>query len=404
MPEPSVAHRWIMLVSSLLAAMATAVVVNGIAFLIPALHRDGMALTTASTLAVLPTVGLMIAIIPWGILIDRYGERAILLTSLGLTTALAGSTYAASLSHAGYGVIGACALLTGLASAATNGASGRLVVGWFPPTQRGTAMGARQMAQPLGVAACALTMPVLAEKYGIAAGFAVPMVVSAIALIAVAVTVVDPPRHPAPKSASGKRDQNPYRRGSFLPRVHGVSVLLVVPQGLLWTFVPAWLMVAHHWSAASTGVLVTATQLLGAAARLASGRWSDVWGSRMKPIRVIAAAAAIACALLALLDWVDTPFAVVVMVIASIITVTDNGLAFTAVAEYAGAHWSGRALAIQNTSQYLAMSATTPMFGALIAATGFPAAFIVAAALPLIAMPLVPRDHVDREPEPVATD
>ena len=49
------------------------------------------------------------------------------------------------------------------------------------------------------------------------------------------------------------------------------------------------------------------------------------------------------------------------------------------------------------------MSATTPMFGALIAATGFPAAFIVAAALPLIAIPLVPRDQAHREPEPVST-
>lgn len=402
MPELSVVRRWTMLFSSLLAAMATAVVVNGIAFLIPRLHRDGMALATASTLAALPTVGLMIAIIPWGVLIDRYGERTILLCSLALTTALAGSTYAASASGAGYGVVGACALLTGVASAATNGASGRLVVGWFPPSQRGTAMGARQMAQPLGVAACALTMPVLAEKYGVSAGFVVPVVVSAVALIAVAVSVVDPPRHPAPTGAAAKRGQNPYRSGSFLPRVHGVSVLLVVPQGLLWTFVPTWLMVAHHWSAASAGILVTATQLLGAAARLASGRWSDVWGSRMKPIRVIAVAASLSCALLALLDWIDTPAAVVVMVIASVVTVTDNGLAFTAVAEYAGAHWSGRALAIQNTSQYLAMSASTPLFGALIAATGFPAAFIVAAVLPLVAVPLVPRDQ-RREPEPITT-
>lgn len=42
------------------------------------------------------------------------------------------------------------------------------------------------------------------------------------------------------------------------------------------------------------------------------------------------------------------------MVIASVITTADNGLAFTAVAEIAGPYWSGRALGAQNTTQYVA--------------------------------------------------
>jgi len=42
-------------------------------------------------------------------------------------------------------------LLGGMAAASSNSASGRLVVGWFPPEQRGLVMGIRQTAQPLGV-------------------------------------------------------------------------------------------------------------------------------------------------------------------------------------------------------------------------------------------------------------
>jgi sugar phosphate permease len=38
-----------------------------------------------------------------------------------------------------------------MAAASSNSASGRLVVGWFPPERRGLAMGIRQTAQPLGV-------------------------------------------------------------------------------------------------------------------------------------------------------------------------------------------------------------------------------------------------------------
>ena len=54
------------------------------------------------------------------------------------------------------------------------------------------------------------------------------------------------------------------------------------------------------WSAASAGAMVTAAQVLGAAGRIAAGRWSDVVGSRLRPIRTIALAAAAAMGLLAL--------------------------------------------------------------------------------------------------------
>ncbi len=51
------------------------------------------------------------------------------------------------------------------------------------------------------------------------------------------------------------------------------------------------------------------------------------------------------------------------MVIASVITVSDNGLAFTAIAEIAGPFWSGRALGTQNTSQLLTAGVAPPLFG-----------------------------------------
>jgi MFS family permease len=70
--------------------------------------------------------------------------------------------------------------------------------------------------------------------------------------------------------------------------------------------------------------------------------------------------------------------------------VTDNGLAYTAIAELAGPFWSGRALGIQYTGQMLAMSSTPPLFGALIAVVGYPLAFAASALFPLAAPLLVP--------------
>jgi hypothetical protein len=92
--------------------------------------------------------------------------------------------------------------------------------------------------------------------------------------------------------------------------------------------------------------------------------------------------------LLALLD--GTPAAIAVMVAATVVTVADNGLAFTAVAEIAGPRWSGRAFGLQNTGQYLTAAAVPPVMGALIQYAGYGWAFATAAMFPLVAVALVP--------------
>ncbi|NDZ93840.1 MFS transporter [Streptomyces sp. SID6673] len=386
-------RRWAMLCCALVAAMTTTCAVSGVAYLIPALHTDhGLSLTQASVLATIPTVGLMLLIIPWGALLDRFGERRVLIISLCITLAGTAATAVVSALDAPYWVLATGLFVGGLGAGAANGASGRIVVGWFPAHQRGTAMGIRQMAQPLGIGVCALTMPFTAQSYGVTAALLIPVTVTALGLVACVIGIVDPPLAGTQPSGAPHRTDNPYRAGSFLARVHGVSVLLVIPQSMMWTFVPTWLIVAHHWSPGAAGALVTATQVVGALGRIAAGRVSDRWGSRMRPIRVIAVAAALSMAVLALTDWLHSPVAPVVMAIATIASVADNGLAFTAIAEFAGPGWSGRGLAVQNTAQYLATAATTPVLGALIGAAGFPLAFALTALTPLVAVPLVPRD------------
>jgi MFS family permease len=98
-------------------------------------------------------------------------------------------------------------------------------------------------------------------------------------------------------------------------------------------------------------------------------------------------------ALLGITAGLDWPVAVVLLVIATTVTVADNGLAFTAVAEHAGPFWSGRALGLQNTGQYLTGTVTAPVIGAAIVAWDYPWGFAVTALGPLLAIPLVPRDE-----------
>jgi MFS family permease len=386
----STTRRWSMLAIALGATLCANVFISGAAFLIPALHRErGLGMSEAGLVSAMPSFGMVLTLVAWGYLVDRVGERVVLTVGSALTAVAAFAAAAADSLMA----VGAFLLLGGMAAASSNTASARVVVGWFPPARRGLVMGIRQTAQPLGVAVGALVIPQLAQGHGVSAALTFPAAVCAVAAVVTAVGIIDPPRPPRAEAHPGDL-ANPYRGTSALRRIHAVSVLLVVPQSLIWTFTLAWLMTGRGWAAGSAGAMVTFAQLCGAAARIGAGRWSDAVGSRLHPVRLIAVAATISMVLLALTDRLHAPVAVAVMVVASIVTVSDNGLALTAIAEIAGPFWSGRALGVQNTSQLFANGLVQPAFGALITAFGFPAAFAVCALFPLAAVPLVPV-HAD---------
>lgn len=382
-------RRWSMLAIAVFATTSANVFINGVAFLIPTLHTaNGLDLAQAGLMSSMPAFGMVLTLIAWGYVVDRIGERFVLAVGSALTAA---SSFAAASVHS-LPLMAAFLLMGGMSAASSNSASGRLVVGWFPPERRGLVMGIRQTATPLGVAFGALVIPQLAQAHGAGIALLYPAAVCALAALVCAVWVKDPHRPPR-SEAPAAHLANPYRGSAVLWRIHAVSVLLVAPQVVVWTFTLVWLMTDRGWSAASAGALVTVAQFLGALGRIAAGRWSDRMGSRLRPISIIAVAAALSMLLLGLTDLLHSPVSIAVMVIASVITVSDNGLAFTAIAEIAGPFWSGRALGTQNTSQLLMAALMPPLFGALISAVGYPIAFALCALFPCAAVPLVPTDR-----------
>lgn len=108
-------------------------------------------------------------------------------------------------------------------------------------------------------------------------------------------------------------------------------------------------------------------------------------------MRLVAVSVVLAMVALAATSLSGSVAAVVVLLVASVLTSAPNGLAFTAVAEIAGPYWGGRALGVQNTGQFVAAAAVGPAFGALIAVVGFPAAFAIAAIAPAAAAPVIPK-------------
>lgn len=383
---PVSARAWTMLALGVAAQAAGTLVVSAPALLIPHLLSRGTSLPVAGVLAAAPTFGMVLTLIAWGAITDRFGERVVIAGGLVLTTL---AVVAAWLAAGDPVLLGLAFLAAGMTSASTNAASGRVVVGWFPKERRGLAMGIRQMSQPLGVTLAAVTVPQLAEGSGIRAALVLPIVLCAVLAVCCAIGITDPPR-PARATVATTTTANPYRSSGFLWRVHAVSVLLVVPQFTLSTYGLVWL-VGLGWSTPAAGLLVGAAQFVGAIGRILVGGWSDRAGSRVGPLRIVAVSAAVVMAVLAVVDATHLAGAAVFLVLATSVTVADNGLAYTSVAEAAGPFWSGRALGAQNTGQFIAASAVGPGIGALVGALGFAASFGIVAVLPLLAVPLVPR-------------
>jgi sugar phosphate permease len=358
----------------------------GLPYLVPHLRAEGLSLPQASLLAASPSFGLMATLVLWGAAADRWGERLVL--AAGLAVAAPFLALAALLARSdGVGPTAVCLALAGAGGASVHAASGRLILGWFPARRRGLAMGIRQTAQPIGVGSAALLLPVLAER-GTAAALVVLAVACAGAVVLVLAVVRDAPRPgtrpglPAPVS--------PYRT-PVLWRIHAASALLVLPQFTVAAFALTYLVDVHGWDPIDGGRLLAVAQGGGAAARLLAGWWSDRAGSRTGPLRLVSIAIAVTLGVLAVTTAARLPVSVGLLMAAAVVTVSPNGLAFTAVAEYAGGTWAGRALGLQNTAQNGVAALTPPLMAAVISGPGYPAAFAVAAVLPVVAGAFVPH-------------
>lgn len=379
----------IQLILGVAAALVTSVFLAAPPFLIPTLTQDmGLDLTSAGFIAVLSNLGLVATLVIWGGIADRYGERRALLLGLGLTTVAAFGAASSSEPI----TLGIWLLIGGMASASANVATGRIVIGWAPLRRRGLVMGIRQMAIPLGVMVAATTVPPLSQSHGTSGAMLLPAM-TCVVVLPLCIFGLRNPNGPATRVPLAKiqKPTNPYRSSRYLHRIHAGSTALAVPQFALQIFGLVWLMESLGWSAAAAGAVVGTAQFLGALTRVVVGAWSDARG-RMQIIRDISWTGVTTLLLFGLCAYIHLDaLAVVLFVIATCLSVADNGPAFTAVAEHAGPFWSGRSLGVQNTMQHFAGFLVGPTVGVLLEQLNFPVVLSLLALAPAAALWLIPK-------------
>lgn len=392
-------RRWWILGLGVAAQAASCMFAYGLPYMLPELRRAyGLSLGSASLLVTSPVIGVLLALIAWGAIADRYGERLVIAAGLVAAAAALGVAAAAALGAAavarGPAALGVLLGVAGIGGASVFAASGRLVLGWFAASERGLAMGARQTAQPIGVMLAAAILPAVASDVagmrGVGGALAVCAVLCLFAGLAVALFATDPPRPPRPpRSTTTAAQRSPYR-APVLWRIHVASMLLVVPQFVVTGFTLEYLVSQRGWALLAASRVIAAANFAGALTRVGAGKWSDMAGSRLRPMRQLAVAIAVVVGLAAVGAWLRSPLGNGALFAATALAVSTNGLAFTAVAEISGMSWAGRALGVQNTGQNIAAAATPPVMAQLIQLAGYPASFGITALFPVAAAVAIP--------------
>ncbi|MGD9526539.1 MFS transporter [Pseudonocardia sp.] len=378
--------RWSVLAAGTFAQASTAAHFLGLAAVTPDLRAHfGLGLAGVGALIGAISVGIVTTLIAWGGLADRYGERWV------MTAGLAGAAVLLTVTGFVHDPVAAGALLflAGACGASVNAASGRAVLTWFPGRQRGLAMAVRQTSVPIGAGLAALTLPAIAAHGGIAAVFAALGALCAVAAVTVAMVVREPPGYDAPTTAArgraastgagrraGLRDVLTDRR---LLRLSLAGALLVVPQFVGSTLLVEVLL-AGGITAATAGLLLASTQVLGAAGRLANGWWSDRVGSRLGPLRIVAILTAVGFGVAALLQPGPGSVLAAVLVPAAALAISWNGLVFTAAGELAPPGRAATAMAVSNTANYVSAAATPALGGLVAQVAGWPAGLALAGA------------------------
>jgi sugar phosphate permease len=379
-------YRWAVLAAGTAAQASFSAITLGLPAIAPAIREEyELGLQGVGLFLAAEWVGLTFSLLPWGLVTDRIGERRALAVGLGGC-----GIVMASMSVVESAVVAGLLLAIGAAiGGSVQSASGRAVMQWFEPRERGLAFGVRQTAVPVGGVIGALVLPRLADSGGVGAAF-VFLGAFCLATAAIGYAVV----RELPSEGMHVDEVEWTLRDRRLWFLCGGSGLYVTAQIVLFSFLVLYLHDERGFSAAGAAGVLAASQAIAMVLRVGAGRWSDVLRSRIVPLRRIGIATTATFALAAVVLGGADAVVVPLLVAATALSAAWNGLSFVAAAELAGAARSGAAIGFQQSVLSVTGVVVPPAFAAVVGVSSWRIGFALAAAAPLAGWVLLGRVRV----------
>jgi sugar phosphate permease len=379
---PGQRYRWVVLAAGTLAQASFSASSVGLPALSPTLKSEyGLSLPQTGVVLAAVGVGMLFTLLPWGLVADRMDERWVIATGL---TGAAALLVAASRTHT-FGAVTGVLVGVGALGASVNAASGRAIMAWFPSTELGLALGIRQTAIPIGGALGAAVLPVLGSSGGTRTAFLFLAAASLTGAL-IAAVFIRGGRGAEPEVG----DVTQPLRDPFMWRLGTGTGLYLLAQIGITGFVVLFLHEERGLSKEAAGAVLAGIYVLAVAARIGSGTISDRLGSRLGPLRTIGVALALLTACVAAAVAAPLALLIPLFLVAGVLSMSWNGLAYAAAAEAAGAARTGAALGFQQTLLGVVVAGAPPVIAAA-AAHSWRLAFFLAAAGPAVGVLVLRR-------------
>ena len=354
----------------------------GVSPLSPALMQ-GFALSRFEVAFIVPSVyvGGLLFSLPGGHLADQWGVRPTLLGAL----ALGGIGLLAAALAPHFVVFLLCLVIAGSGWSVVNPVLGKAIVDLFSLTERGIAMGIKQMGLTLGGGVSALVLPAIAVRWG----WRVAVAACAVAMTAPVVFAWLPlralarPRDETPEGDGLRMDWWWTRRPALLV-LFAAGVVLGMLQSAVLAYLPVFSVQALGFSPVGAGVLIAAAQIGGAVARLGLGIASDRWSSGRRPPWLMLTSVLGAITFL-VYAWAPTAEPVPAALLAFVAGIGAHGwvgIYFIISAEAGGAGRSGLLSGVSFAAIVVGLLSGAPLFGTILQLfDSYAAAWAVFAAL-----------------------
>lgn len=383
-------NRWAVLALIMAAQTMANVGPLGIPSIAP-LIRENLDLSVAQAGSFLSAyyIGPVLMSLPAGWLADRWGVRGAMilgqaLIALGLFGAAAAPSFPLLVgilvvAGAGYGVLNPTTTKAGMA--------------WFPPRQRATIVGLKQVGLPFGGALGALIMPPLALAFGWRSAVAVSAaVVGGLSLLTWALYR----DLPEPETAAPVREKTGFwavMRNRDLWLVGGSTLIFAGVQTVFLSFLVLYLRDVVDIPLVVAAKYLVAAQVSGTIGRVIFGMLSDrLFGGRRRIVLAIAGLGSIACALgLSTTAPGSGPALLVPLALCiGFFGVGWNGVQHTLMAELAGPRAAGTAVGLGLAISSLGVTVCPPVFGLVTERVGgFGAAWVALAVSMALALLLL---------------